>query len=122
MSNLQELRKQRDELDRLIQDAERAGVTTWEDGINILYNALDDYAREHLLATDETWRKNVVTVFIGEIAVEFGHQDSDHSGHFAVRDCVPAGIRVDFTGGLPVVRVFIALIQAMLPEGNPDHA
>lgn len=117
MSDLTDMIRQRDQLDRQIQAAQEQADSAYTDALDSIREAVTGWAQAHghSLGLDE--RKNVETLIVGDlVCVAFGYPrtgtlDFKYSGSLAVT--WGAGSRAEFQGPLPLPTAIVALVQSL---------
>jgi hypothetical protein len=114
MTELSEMRRQRDELSKQIEAAERQAVKDLVNGMLDLEQNLHTWAHDHAVTCEDRTRKNAVIYELngGTVTVEFNYPEENYSSGLYVRD--HCGLQVDFTGGLPASPAFIGLVEGLV--------
>lgn len=116
MNDVDDLIRQRDELDRRIIKQQDAARGAFEDALYALENKVREYAIDVGLDLAEDFRKNATIFTIGgEVIVEFGHIQEGYGGFFHVR--TPDGQQIDF-GAPPPAGALLGLIGGLLTGEN----
>lgn len=116
MTDLNELRKQRDALDREIAEAERTAADRWNNALDKLNAEIYLLGFQRDIQVDETTRKNVRTLTIGTVSVELGFIEAPWGAWLAVHR---GDLHIVFgaAGAAPGLAVMTALLSALLDEG-----
>jgi hypothetical protein len=117
MSDLSDMIRQRDQLDRQIQAAQEQADSAYTAALDRIREAVTSWAQAHghSLGLDE--RKNVETLIVGDlVSVAFGYPrtgslDFKYSGSLAVT--WGTGSRAEFQGPLPPPAGIVALVQSL---------
>jgi len=113
--NLAQLRQRRRELDYQIAEAERQGRERWNTALDLLDDAVRALAEARGLAAEQSSRKNVRTLVIGEVRIELGYIEEPWGAWLAVqRGALSIGFGAD--GDAPGPALFTAMLQALLDE------
>jgi hypothetical protein len=114
MTDLNEMRRRRTDLDRQIREAELASRAAWNDGLGRIAEAVEACVARAGLETSERTRKSVTILdCAGQVTVQLGYEEPDYSRWLEVS--VVGGVSVTFgTDVLPPVSVVVALVRELL--------
>lgn len=119
-ANLNDMMRQRAELDKQIQRARAGQASDYEDALVALEQALRKYAETGQREVDESVRKNVVTLTVDEVAVQFGYPRDGYREFLAVQ-WGNDGSRAEFDGPLPPVAALLGLVRGLLGNNDPGN-
>jgi hypothetical protein len=114
MTDLNEMRRRRTDLDRQIREAELAARVAWNDGLGLIAEAVGNYVAAAGLDLSEQTRKNVVSLHCGRlVTVKLGYEEPDYGRWLDVT--AASGVSVTFgTDVLPPAAAVVALLRELL--------
>jgi hypothetical protein len=114
--DLADLVRQREEIDARITAIRQEAVVTWNDELNVLYDAFLAWRQSRTgFTTDDAFSSFAPTMraTLGAVRVDFTYAREHHSGSLLVQ-CDPGKAMVQYNDKLPAADELISLVSKFL--------
>jgi hypothetical protein len=121
VADIAAMRAERDELDRLITEAEQDAAAAYREALDSIQETLRFWARSADQVIAETQRKNVTSLHINGVHVELSYPVDQRNMWLAVR--WGNGSSAVFSGDAPPAGVIVGMVKELLLNypGTPQE-